>query len=98
VKHRDIWAAIGATAPAIQTQQPSSLEAIKDVPVILVHGDADDAVPVAQSRRWAATMKELKMTYEYREVPGGGHRDAILAGAPWVFAFFDKHAKPAVGR
>jgi poly(3-hydroxybutyrate) depolymerase len=97
VKHRQIWAAVGATAPAAASLSPSSLEAATDLPMILIHGDADQSVQVAQSRRWAEKMRELKMTYEYVELPGGAHRDAIVVGAPRVFAFFSKHSKPVAG-
>jgi predicted peptidase len=93
VKHRELWAAVGATAPAAGGLSPASLEAAADVPMVLVHGDADTSVSVAQTRRWAEKMHELMMTYEYYEIRGGGHRDAIIEGASKVFAFFDKHPK-----
>jgi hypothetical protein len=48
---------------------------------------------VEVSRRLAARMQELGMTYEYREIRDGSHPDAISQGAPWMFSFFDKHAK-----
>jgi dipeptidyl aminopeptidase/acylaminoacyl peptidase len=64
------------------------------MPMILVQGDADQAVPVEQTRLWAEKMKSLKMTYEYHELPGVGHSDAIVNGAPAIFKFFDKHVKP----
>jgi poly(3-hydroxybutyrate) depolymerase len=96
IKHRDIWAAVAASAPAIRTElhTPADLEPATGVPMILIQGDADPAVPVEQTRQWAAKMKELKMTYEYHELPGVGH-DAITKGVGYVFAFFDKHVKPA---
>jgi len=94
VKHHDIWAAVGATAPAAGSLSPASLEAVTDLPMILVQGDADQSVPPANTRRWADKMRELKMDYEYFEVRGGAHEDAIAVGAPRVFAFFDKHTKP----
>ena len=93
VKHRQIWAAVGATAPAAGGLSPASLEGAADVPMVLVHGDADEAVSIAQTRRWAEKMRELMMKYDYYEIRGGGHRDAIIAGAPRVFAFFDKHSR-----
>ena len=61
--------------------------------MILVHGDADQSVAVAQSRRWAEKMRDLKMTYEYYEIPGAAYRDAITGGPRRVFAFFDKHSR-----
>jgi predicted peptidase len=94
VKHHEIWAAVGATAPAAGGLSPASLEMVRELPIVLVHGDADQAVSVTQTRRWAEKMRELMMTYEYYEIPGGGHRDAIITGAQRVFAFFDKYSKP----
>jgi predicted peptidase len=96
VKHKDIWAAVGASAPAVRPRwhSPSDLEQAPGMPMILVQGDADQAVPVEQTRLWAEKMKSLKMTYEYHELPGVGHSDAIAKGAPAIFKFFDKHVKP----
>ena len=73
---------------------PEILASATEVPMILVHGDADESVLVTQTRRWADKMRELKMTYEYYEIPGAAHRDAITSGARRVFAFFDKHSRP----
>ena len=71
VKHKDIWAAVGASAPAVRQRwhTPSDLESASAMPMILVQGDADQAVPVEQTRLWAEKMKSLKMTYEYHELP-----------------------------
>ena len=94
VKYADNWAAIGAMAPAAFTLQPASLEKIKDMPVIIVQGDADTLVPVTNTRLWADKLKELKMTYEYKELPGVDHGSVINAGIPEVFKFFAKYTKP----
>src|SRR5262245_61180739 len=95
IKHKDVWAAVSASAPAIRANlhTPDELDQAKDLPFILIHGDADTAVPVAQSREWAAKMKDLKMTYEYREIRGGTHSSTLPTGAPFTFKFFDKHVK-----
>jgi len=66
--------------------------------MILVHGDADQSVSVTQTRRWADKLRELSMKYEYYEIPGGGHRDAIIVGASRVFAFFDKNSRTEATR
>jgi predicted peptidase len=93
VKHATNWAAIAAIAPAAFGLQPDSLAAIKDMPVIVVQGDADTAVPVANTRRWADKLKELNMTHEYKEIAGGDHGNVISGGMPDIFKFFGKHAK-----
>ena len=65
VKYGSIWAALAPVAPAAFGIDPDSLEKIKDMPVIFVHGAADEVVPVNVSQRWVAKAKELNMTYEH---------------------------------
>ncbi len=96
VKYPSIWAALGPMAPAAFTLNPDSLKAIPNMPVVLVHGDADEVVPVANTRKWADKLKELNMTYEYDELPKISHGPIIEQGLPSVYAFFAKHSKPAV--
>jgi predicted peptidase len=97
VKYASIWAAIGAEAPATApaginpTNYP--LAPAKNVPMIIVQGDMDELVPVAGTRLWIDQMKELKMTYQYVEVPGGTHGSVLTTGAADIFAFFAKHTK-----
>jgi predicted esterase len=95
VKYPDKWAATASIAPAAFGMQPSSLSAIPDMPMMIVHGDMDTAVPVAVGRSWADAMKDLKMTYQYVEVPGGDHGNVISIGMPDIFKFFGSHSKPA---
>ena len=97
VKYASIWAAIGAeapaTAPAGLTPETYSLEPAKKTPMIIVQGDMDTLVPVAGTRLWIEKMKDLKMTYQYVEVPGGDHGSVLTTGAPDIFAFFATHTK-----
>jgi predicted peptidase len=97
VKYASIWAAVGAeapaTAPAGLTPDNFNLEPAKNIPMIIVQGDMDTLVPVAGARRWIEKMKDLKMTYQYVEVPGGDHGSVLTTGAPDIFAFFAKHTK-----
>jgi predicted esterase len=94
VKYPSIWAALGAIAPAAFTLNPDSLKAIPRMPVIIVHGDTDEMVPVANTRKWVDKLKELNMTYEYNEMPGVSHGPIIEQALPSVYAFFAKHSKP----
>jgi len=66
------------------------------MPIIFVHGDVDEMVPVANTRRRVDKFKELNMTYEYNEMPGLSHGPIIEGGLPSVYAFFAKHSEPAV--
>jgi predicted peptidase len=99
VKHANIWAAIGAeapaTAPAGLTPEGFSLEPAKHIPMIIVQGDMDTLVPVAGARLWAEKMKSLNMTHQYVEVAGGDHGSVLTTGAPDIFAFFAKYTKAA---
>jgi dipeptidyl aminopeptidase/acylaminoacyl peptidase len=63
------------------------------MPMIIVQGDADTAVPVARTRQWVEKIKALNMTHQYVEIPGGTHGDVIATGMPDIFAFFAKHTK-----
>ena len=93
VKYGSIWAAIASIAPAAFGTEPDSLEKIKNMPVIFVHGAADEVVPVDISRRWVEKAKELNMTYEYNEMEGISHGPVITAALPSVYEFFCNHSK-----
>lgn len=47
------------------------------IPQILVHGDADDRVPVEQSRRYADAARAAGDPCELLELPGVGHFELI---------------------
>ena len=90
-KHPSLWAGLAVAAPA-PSAPPTQLEAFKHLPVLVLQGDDDRAVPVAQTREWVAKMKELGMQHLYIEVPGGDHslfvsRDRNQLSK--VFSFFN---------
>jgi predicted esterase len=98
VKYASIWAAIAAEAPATQPAgiHPGnySLAPAKNVPMIIVQGDNDNLVPhLTSTRPWIEHMKQLGITHEYIEVPGGDHGTVLTSHTPQVFAFFAKHSK-----
>lgn len=95
VKYASIWAALAPVAPAAFGLNPESLAEIKSMPVIFVHGDVDEAVPVANTRLWVDKLKELNMTYQYNEMPGVSHGPVITASLPSIYEFFSKHSKSA---
>ncbi len=92
-KYGSIWAAIAPIAPAAFGIEPDSLEKIKTMPVIFVHGAADELVPVDISRRWVKKAKELKMVCEYNEIEGISHGPVITAALPSIYEFFGRHSK-----
>ena len=97
-KHSGEWAALAPIAPAsflMNQNRAEILQGIKDggVPMLVVQGDADTAVPVENTRTWVETMEELELDYEYIEIPGADHGTVISQGMPDIFAFFEAHAK-----
>ena len=89
-KHPDFWAAIGMYAGS---GRPGTLEPMQHIPQFVVHGDADPTVNVRGSRSMVARMRELEMTVEYIEVPGGNHSDIVAPNFPGLFEFFNNHPK-----
>ena len=89
-KFPDIWAAI---APFSGSGAARTLERIRNVPEIIVHGDADPTVNVAGSRAMVAKLKELGTEFKYIEVPGGLHSDVVAPNIAAMIDFFDAHKK-----
>jgi predicted esterase len=89
-KYPTIWAAM---APISGGGQPASLEKIRDIPEIVVHGDADNVVPVSSSRTMVEAAKKLGIEVKYIEVPGGTHGDVAAPNMSAIFDFFDAHRK-----
>ncbi len=95
-KYANIFAAVGAEAPAAFWQtRKETLQPMKDakVPVMIVHGDADEVVPVTNSEGWVEVMKELGMEYEFVKQPGISHGPVIQSGQQPIYEFFAKHKK-----
>ena len=99
-KYPGIWAALAPIAPAamgMTNDRAKVLQAIKDggVPMLVSMGDADEAVPVANVRLWVDTMKELQMSFEYKEHPGVTHGPIMAASMSDIYAYFARHSRPA---
>jgi len=95
-KYPKMFAAVAAEAPAAFWQtRKETLQSMKDakVPVMIVHGDIDEVVPVTNSHAWVDVMKELKMNYEFVEQPGITHGPVIESGLKPIYEFFAKHKK-----
>jgi poly(3-hydroxybutyrate) depolymerase len=95
-KYSEVWAGLGPIAAA--TGAPKNVDKLKDVPVIVVHGDKDTAVKVASARRCVEKLKENKIVHEYLEIEGAGHGDVIGKGMPKIFEFFEKQYKEKQAR
>ena len=95
-KYPKMFAAVAAEAPAAFWQtRKETLQPMKDakIPVMIVHGDIDEVVPVTNSQAWVDAMKELKMKYEFIEQPGITHGPVIESGLKPIYEFFAKHKK-----
>jgi dipeptidyl aminopeptidase/acylaminoacyl peptidase len=90
-KHPDLWAGLAVAAPA-PSAPPAQLESARNVPILVLHGDTDQTVPVTQTRQWVAKMKELGMQHVYLEVKGGDHSLFVSQNRETlskVFSFFN---------
>jgi len=94
-KYASNWAAVAAIAPAARRMESNMDQILTNLtmPVLVVQGDADTAVPVENTRKWIAAMRDRKMDHKYNEIPGGTHGSVIATGMPDIFAFFDAHTK-----
>jgi predicted peptidase len=64
---------------------------VKHLPIWVFHGDADNTVPVDESRGIVAALKALNVPVKYSELPGVGHNSWDTAYrdpevATWLFA------------
>jgi poly(3-hydroxybutyrate) depolymerase len=89
-KYPGIWAAI---APISGVGAPDTLERIRHVPEIIVHGDADPTVNVSGSRAMVAKLNQLGVPHKYIEVPGGLHSDVVAPNLAAIIDFFDAQRK-----
>lgn len=53
-------------------------------PFLLIHGDADDVVSIAQSERMEEALRKAGAPVHLRRVPGGAHGPGIMADAEIV--------------
>lgn len=70
----DLFAGLAVVAAApLPDLDPAGLALIKNIPMLVMHGDNDETVPVSLARKWVATMQSLGMQHVYIEVAGGDH-------------------------
>ena len=70
VRQPDRWAAV---VPICGGGNPEKASKVVRVPVWAVHGDADPAVPVEESRKMIAAIKAAGGDPKYTEYPGVAH-------------------------
>jgi len=89
--HPERFAAI---APISGGGPAAWLEPLRDVPALLVHGDADRLVPVDASRTLFELARSKGMPWEFLELPGANHVNVVAQSLPRVLDFLDRHRKP----
>lgn len=60
-------------APDLKAVSPINYASDFSTPILIMHGKADQTVPVKQSREMVARLKAAKATYRYVEQPLGDH-------------------------
>lgn len=91
-KYPHLWAGLAPIASG-QGATRAQLEKMKDLPVLLTHGDQDYVASVEASRRAARLMEELGMEHVYNEVPNGSHSSVVVPAWEKMFPFFDEHRR-----
>ena len=91
-RYPELWAAVAPISGGLQITK-EQLEHMKDLPVLVTHGDQDMVVSVEASRRAVRMMKDLGMTYVYNEAPGGSHSSVVVGAWEKMFPFFNKHTR-----
>ena len=78
-KYSAIWAGVAALAPAAFGFQWSADSALKNVPLLIIQGDADTMVRPAGSQQLAERLKALGFRDEFKLLPGLDHGGSSLA-------------------
>lgn len=77
-----------------QVSAMANLDALKQIPVFLVHGDHDTTVMLQHSRQLSDALKKRGGRVVYRKVIGMAHDDQVIAGlARDILAFLDDSGK-----
>ena len=90
----------GPCPDRVRAASPVTYIDVKDPPFLLIHGEADKVVPVAQSREGEAMLRKAGVPVEPIYIPGVDHsfigttpastRDATLKAINATFDFFHK--------
>jgi predicted peptidase len=91
-KHADTWAAI-APMSGVLPNVDYQLSKLKNVPVMVSIGGAENPAWVDASRKQIDAMKALGMTTDYFEPEGATHGGMIAPTTPRVFEFLAKQRK-----
>ena len=94
IRPQEHWPQLRVTLvddPKITDPYAEVARRLGNTPVWMFHGDADPAVPVAESRHMTEALKAANAKFKYTEYPGVGHNSWDQAYAepdlvPWLLA------------
>jgi predicted esterase len=92
-KYADKWAAVAPLAPAAFGFEWSAQSKLKNVPLLIMQGEADTTVRPASSQALADQLKALGFRCDIKIMPGLDHATIIAGAMPDVFKFFGEHTK-----
>jgi len=92
-KYADKWAAVAPLAPAAFGFEWTAESKLKNVPLLIMQGEADTTVRPAGSQALADQLKALGFKCEIKIIPGLDHGTIIAGAMRDVFQFFSKHTK-----
>ena len=92
-KYAEKWAAVAPLAPAAFGFEWTAQSKLKNVPLLIMQGEADTTVRPASSQALADQLKALGFQSEIKIMPGMDHGSIIAGAMPDVFKFFSKHTK-----
>jgi predicted esterase len=92
-KYADKWAAVAPLAPAAFGFEWTAESKLKNVPLLIMQGEADTTVRPASSQALADRLTALNFQCEIKIMPGLDHATIIAGAMPDVFRFFGKHTK-----
>jgi pimeloyl-ACP methyl ester carboxylesterase len=72
------------------------LEAVRPLPILIVHGAKDGIAPPQSSREMFAATKKAGLNAKYLEVPEADHITIVGSTFVEVLNFFEKNAKPEI--
>jgi len=94
--HNDIWAGLAPLSGAGGLATPEAAARVKDIPILIMHGEKDSIVGPDTSRRTALNLQAAGGHFLYLQQPGADHEFWIRRGAKnmeRVFMFFNTVSK-----
>jgi poly(3-hydroxybutyrate) depolymerase len=92
-KYAKKWRALGPIAAPAVLPDKYPWDRMKDIPMIVAHGDKDPTVPVIASRTMVEKARAAGLAPEYLEIAGANHNDIVPKSLPKIYEFFAKLAQ-----